>query len=234
MKNIAVLTLSISVLFLSSCYNPNLDEKEPSYTNINHAIATIESKYNSSLDGAISESINSINHALHSIDGIEVIGLEDPAVQLIVLRRFPSLNFEKITPYIHPIKTEIHAYKVFNVGIVDLFRNQSPDNHQPSENHTFIDITDRVVTDTDIPDRIITDDLNTGLLGFALDPIFHLNGFFYLHYTGISSEGSFVSRVSRFSNPPSNRLTANPQSEVILLEIPLPEVILEIPLPLNP
>ena len=215
MKNIVALSFFISIIFLSNCSSSNLDNtnKEIENTNINHAIATIESKYNSSLNTIASETIDSVNLALNSLEVIDVIGVEESTAPLIISRRFPSLNFQRETPYIHPVDSDIYAYKVFKVGIVDIFKNQAPNNHHPSENHTFLDITDRVVSKDD----------NTGLLGFAIDLGYHYNGLFYLHYTSINSEASIVTRVSQFNNHPSNPLTANPQSEVILMEIPFPQ-----------
>ncbi len=214
MKNIIVLSFFVSIIFLSNCssFNLNNTNTEIENININHAIATIESEYNSSLNTIASETIDSVNLALNSLEVIEVIGVEEPTVPLIVSRRFPSLNFKRETPYIHPINSDIHAYKVFNVGIVDLFVNQAPSNHHPSENHTFLDITDRVVSNGD----------DNGLLGFAIDPWFHYNGLVYLYYTSTNSQDSIVTRVSRFNKNVSDQLKADPNSEVILLEIPFP------------
>ena len=107
MKNIVALPFFISIIFLSNCSNFNLDNanKEIENTNINHAIATIESYYNASLNPFASETIDAINLALNSLEVIEVIGVEEPTAPLIVSRPFPSLNFKRETPYIHPIYT---------------------------------------------------------------------------------------------------------------------------------
>lgn len=68
----------------------------------------------------------------------------------------------------------------------------------------------------DINDNVSNNGGEQGLLGLAFHPNYSDNGFFYVYY--INNLGNTViSRFSRFNSD-----TANPDSEVILLEIPQP------------
>ena len=72
----------------------------------------------------------------------------------------------------------------------------------------FLDITDRVLSPFYPGDE-------RGLLGFALDPKFTFNGFFYVNY--VNNENHSV--VSRFS---SSNLIANKESEMDIINIKQP------------
>ena len=74
----------------------------------------------------------------------------------------------------------------------------------------FLDIQGRV---------LFLDNREFGLLGFTFHPIFENNGYFYVHYTADKPLRSVISRFSVSANNPN---FANPNSELILLEIPQP------------
>lgn len=70
----------------------------------------------------------------------------------------------------------------------------------------------------------VADDGERGLLGIALHPEFNENGIFYLYYSpGEGSRGfsgTFVNRISMFRVSDDDPSIADPDSEVILLDIP--------------
>lgn len=74
-----------------------------------------------------------------------------------------------------------------------------------------------------IADRMAFDD-NHGLLGMAFHPDFDENGYFYLNYIRRTGESSEIIEtvISRFTmdGDPATALTADPDSELILMTIP--------------
>jgi glucose/arabinose dehydrogenase len=58
-----------------------------------------------------------------------------------------------------------------------------------------------------------------GLLGLAFDPNYQENGYFYVYYSATNPRRSVL---SRFSSNRDNPVTADPQSEVIVMEIAQP------------
>lgn len=72
----------------------------------------------------------------------------------------------------------------------------------------------------DIKSRVCSLGMEEGLLGFAFHPQFEKNGYFYLYYSTLGKEAG--SRVSRFTASFQPQLQGNPDSELILMEIPQP------------
>jgi glucose/arabinose dehydrogenase len=73
----------------------------------------------------------------------------------------------------------------------------------------FLDITDRVNRGGD----------EEGLLGLAFDPAYQQNGYFYVYYSAANPRRSVV---SRFKLDQQNADMADPQSEVIIMEVAQP------------
>ena len=71
----------------------------------------------------------------------------------------------------------------------------------------------------DIRDRVNDSGSEEGLLGFAFDPGFADNGHFYVYY---SASGPRRSVVSRFAMKNNNPEAADPDSELVLLEVEQP------------
>lgn len=102
-------------------------------------------------------------------------------------------------------------YRVEQVGrITSLLRDSTV-----SEAPVFLDITDRVLYD-DLPEP--------GLLGLAFHPDYAENGYLYVTYVTEDGDGPYRWRLSRFTRdgePASGGApTADPDSEVILLDLP--------------
>ena len=78
-----------------------------------------------------------------------------------------------------------------------------------------------------IRNRIKAERNEEGLLGLAFDPDdYGSNGYFYVYYTAPDSRSGIASRstVSRFSVSGDDPDMADPQSEVVILEVDQPEV----------
>lgn len=71
----------------------------------------------------------------------------------------------------------------------------------------------------DISSLVSLSGSETGLLGLAFHPNYQQNGYFYVNYTRASNGAT---RVSRFSRSTSNPQVADPNSELVLLEINQP------------
>ena len=71
----------------------------------------------------------------------------------------------------------------------------------------------------DIRDRVNDSGSEEGLLGLAFDPGFADNGYFYVYY---SASGPRRSIVSRFAMKNSRPETADPDSELVILEVEQP------------
>lgn len=84
----------------------------------------------------------------------------------------------------------------------------------------YSDVENSIREDTpflQIPSTVTTNGEN-GLLGLAFHPEYQQNGYFFVFYTSQREGGQRTNRVSRFSRSASNRLAADPDSEVILFD----------------
>ncbi|MDX1530797.1 MAG: PQQ-dependent sugar dehydrogenase, partial [Rhodothermales bacterium] len=75
----------------------------------------------------------------------------------------------------------------------------------------------------DISDRVFYNQVEPGLLGLAFHPDYEENGYFYVVYVTEEGEGPYRTRLSRFSRggePDDAEPVADPDSELILLDIP--------------
>jgi glucose/arabinose dehydrogenase len=72
----------------------------------------------------------------------------------------------------------------------------------------------------DITDRVLAGFSERGLLGLAFHPDYASNGYFYVNYTAINGNGD--TRISRFERDPGNPNLADPNSEVVVLQIDQP------------
>ncbi len=71
----------------------------------------------------------------------------------------------------------------------------------------------------DIRDQVLDEDLESGLLSLTFHPNYEDNGFFYVYYiTG----GPLRSKLSRFRRSGSDPRKADPESELVILEIDQP------------
>jgi glucose/arabinose dehydrogenase len=127
------------------------------------------------------------------------------SAQLSVDVAFPSLTFSSPVGIEHDGDAE-RLYVVEQGGVIRVFDND-PD---ATSADAFLDITDRV---DDGPSE-------AGLLGLAFHPDYADNGYVFVSYT---IDGSpLTSRVSRFTRSTADPMTADPTTELVLLEIDQP------------
>jgi glucose/arabinose dehydrogenase len=124
---------------------------------------------------------------------------------LRVQRLFPQINFQRLTNLAQPDDGLDRIFVTEQAGRILVF----PDDPDAAEAHVFLDITDRV------------EDGGTeqGLLGLAFDPAYSANGYLYVYYSVAASRRSVLSRFSRSRTDPG---VADPDSELIFMEVPQP------------
>ena len=131
-----------------------------------------------------------------------------PAVPLEIpqlIHAFPNISYSKAVHLAYPNDNTNHLFLVLQPGQVVSFSNEQ----ETASATTFLDISTRVSTGGK----------EEGLLGFAFDPDYRTNGFFYVYYSAASPRRSVI---SRFSVSDDDSYQAKPDSELIILEIPQP------------
>ena len=128
-----------------------------------------------------------------------------PLRAMQVERVFPNLTFRQLTNLVQPDDGQDHIFVIEQSGRVRVF----PNDQQASEAPTFLDISSRVSEANN----------EEGLLGLAFDPDYKNNGYLYIYYSAASPRRSVVSRFSVSQNDPN---LADPDSELIIMEIPQP------------
>lgn len=119
-----------------------------------------------------------------------------------VQRAFPNLTFQRLTNLVQPDDGRDRIFITEQAGIVRVFSNDQ----DASNSEVFLDIRDLVSTGHN----------EEGLLGLAFDPDYRDNGHFYLYY---SAAGARRSALSRFSISPNDPNVADPDSELVIMEI---------------
>jgi glucose/arabinose dehydrogenase len=127
-----------------------------------------------------------------------------PAGSIQVERVFPDLSFQEMTNLVQPDDTSGLIFITEQGGVISAF---SANNSQQA--NIFLDITDRVNRG----------DNEEGLLGLAFDPDYRENGYFYVYYSAADPRRSVL---SRFSLDQENPDIADPESEVIIMEVEQP------------
>ena len=127
---------------------------------------------------------------------------QDPVFQLV--DPFPNLSFSSPVDFQHADDGSNTLYIVEQAGIIRSFENDET----TTSTTTFLNIISRVASGGE-----------EGLLGLAFHPDFETNGYFYLDYT---TTGALRTRISRFNLDAANPDVADPNSEVVLLEVNQP------------
>ena len=92
---------------------------------------------------------------------------------------------------------------------------------QPGQILVFLNVesVESPVVFLDIRDQVDSSGNEEGLLGLAFGPEYKIDGYFYVYYTASSPERSVI---SRFSVIPSDPNKADPDSELVILEVDQP------------
>jgi len=127
-----------------------------------------------------------------------------PAGSIQVERVFPDLSFQEMTNLVQPDDTSGLIFITEQRGVIYAFSANNP-----QQADIFLDITDRVNRGGN----------EEGLLGLAFDPDYQENGYFYVYYSAADPSRSVL---SRFSLDQENTDVADPESEVIIMEVEQP------------
>ncbi len=125
------------------------------------------------------------------------------AQSIDLVEPFPNLSFSSPVELKDAGDGTDRLYVAQQGGVIRTFVND----RNTSTITTFLDISGRVTSGGE-----------TGLLGLAFDPDYATNGYFYVDYT----TGNLRTRISRFTRSKENPLEADPNSELILLEVNQP------------
>ncbi len=120
-------------------------------------------------------------------------------------RAFSNLSFSRMVHLTHAGDGTNRLWVVLQARRIMVF----PNDQAASSSQVFLDITSQVSTAGD----------EEGLLGMAFDPGYAGNGFFYVYYSASSPRRSVVSRFSVSKADPDQ---ADPDSELVLLQIDQP------------
>ncbi|PRX55471.1 PQQ-dependent sugar dehydrogenase [Flagellimonas meridianipacifica] len=129
----------------------------------------------------------------------------DPGDTTFTLQNaFPNLSFSRPVDFQSPGDSSSRVFVVEQGGIIRVFNNDESE----ESSDVFLDISSQINTTAN----------EQGLLGLAFHPNFESNGYFYVNYTPSTT----LSVTSRFQVSSSNPALADPNSELVLLEIPQP------------
>lgn len=117
---------------------------------------------------------------------------------------YPNLTFVRLMDIQAPPDGSDRLFTVEKDGIIRIL----PLDSEATEAPVFLDIQNAVITSGDF-----------GLQSIAFHPEFATNGYFFVHY---SRSGPNRSVISRFQRSASNPEIADPQSELVLLEVNQP------------
>ncbi len=126
----------------------------------------------------------------------------DPRVAVRFERAFPNLAFREP---VFLTRAPDGTGRVFIVGKLGEISVLEGDDATRSKK-AFLDLTSKVQTDSE-----------RGVIGLAFDPEYRTNGFFYVHYSRAAGSRGVVSRFRVSSADPD---AADPESEVVLLDLP--------------
>lgn len=130
--------------------------------------------------------------------------LPPPDGSFQVERVFPDLSFQDMTNLVQPDDTSDLIFVTEQRGVIYAFSAGNP-----QQAGIFLDITDRVNRGGN----------EEGLLGIAFDPDYQETGYFYVYYSAADPRRSVL---SRFSLDEEDTDVADPESEVIIMEVEQP------------
>jgi len=127
-----------------------------------------------------------------------------PIISVEVERVFSNLSFEEMTNLVQPDDTGDLIFITEQGGVIYSFSSNNP-----QQADVFLDITDRVNRGGN----------EEGLLGLAFDPDYRENGYLYVYYSVADPSRSVL---ARFSIDEEDTDVADPESEVIIMEVAQP------------
>jgi glucose/arabinose dehydrogenase len=122
----------------------------------------------------------------------------------IIVEAFPNLNFEQPVDIQSPKDGTNRLFVLSQPGIIFVFENDPG----TKQKEIFLDIRGKVLFGGE-----------QGLLGLAFHPDYKQNGYFFLDYTANNPRRTVISRFKVSHDDPNK---ADPESELILLEVEQP------------
>ncbi|HSL90922.1 MAG TPA: PQQ-dependent sugar dehydrogenase [Ignavibacteriaceae bacterium] len=129
---------------------------------------------------------------------------QEKVYQSVFEEAFPNLNFEQPVDIQSPKDGSNRLFVLSQPGIIYVFDNDQ----NTKQKEVFLDIRGKVLFGGE-----------QGLLGLAFHPDYIENGYFYLDYTTNNPRRTVISRFKVSANDPSK---ADPESELVLLEVEQP------------
>jgi len=136
--------------------------------------------------------------------------------QFSLVNAFPNISLDKPLDIQNSGDNTNRLFVVEQKGAIQVI-DGVPLNNQSEVQLSDLDPASSVFLD--IQDRVEFDDSELGMLGLAFHPNYENNGLFYVNYTAANPLRSII---SQFSVDTQNPNQADPNSEVVLLEIPQP------------
>ena len=128
-----------------------------------------------------------------------------PLTRMGVERAFPTLSFREPVYLTYSDDGANRLFVVERAGVIAVF----DDDETVTSADTFLDIRQRV-NDAGREE---------GLLGMAFDPQYATNGYFYVYYSASDPRRSVLSRFSVSATSPD---LADPNSELVIMQVPQP------------
>ena len=127
-------------------------------------------------------------------------------VSLEVTEAFPNLFFGQPTDIQNAGDESNRLFVCDKEGRIYVFDN----NPETNEHSLFLDISDRIVTISEM-----------GLLGLAFHPNFQENGYFFIHYN-VRRGNDLLTVIARLSVDSEDPNRADPSSELVVMEFVQP------------
>ncbi len=132
------------------------------------------------------------------------ISLNSISAQLQIEKAFPNLSFTQPVDIQSPQDGSNRIFVLSQPGIIYSFNNDA----NVAEPNVFLDLTNQVLSGGE-----------QGLLGLAFHPDYSNNGYFFVNYTRSNPRRTVV---SRFKVSDTNVNEADPNSELVLMEVNQP------------
>jgi len=139
--------------------------------------------------------------------------------EISIVSAFPLLTFERPLGIENAGDGTNRLFVVEQRGVIQVINNNLLVISADATREVNLEATSQIFLD--IQDRVLFDEGELGMLGLAFHPDYKDNGLFYINYIADNPLRSVISQFSVSGEDPNE---ADPNSEVILLEIEQPHV----------
>ena len=139
--------------------------------------------------------------------------------EISIVSAFPLLTFDRPLGIENAGDGTNRLFVVEQKGVIQVINNNLLVNSVDATREVNLEATSQIFLD--IQDRVLFDEGELGMLGLAFHPNYEDNNLFYINYIADNPLRSVISQFSVSGEDPNE---ADPNSEVILLEIEQPHV----------